>query len=119
MLKQALLTALTIAVISLKISAQTFPFYHYTPREGLASSTVYQIIQSRDGYIWFATMNGISRFDGKRFTTYRTQDGLNSNSIISKTQFIQPVEPENIELHILQASINDIEQNIIKPFHES
>ncbi|MCX6285212.1 MAG: histidine kinase, partial [Bacteroidetes bacterium] len=49
----------------------------------LASSTVYNILQDRDGFIWFATMNGISKFDGKRFVTFRTNEGLNSNSIIS------------------------------------
>ncbi len=62
---------------------QTPPFYHYTTLNGLASSTVYNIIQDRDGFIWFATMNGISKFDGKRFVTFRTNEGLNSNSIIS------------------------------------
>jgi ligand-binding sensor domain-containing protein len=49
----------------------------------LASSTVYDIIQDKDGFIWLATANGMSRFDGKHFITYRTIDGLNSNSIIS------------------------------------
>jgi len=62
---------------------QTPSFYHYTSSEGLASSTVYQMIQDREGFIWFATMNGISRFDGKHFTTFRANEGLNSNSIIS------------------------------------
>jgi ligand-binding sensor domain-containing protein len=62
---------------------QTPSFYHYTSSDGLASSTVYDIIQDRDGFIWFATANGMSRFDGKHFITYRTIDGLNSNSIIS------------------------------------
>lgn len=65
------------------IFSQTPPFYHYMPADGLASSTVYDIIQDRDGFIWFATVNGINRFDGKRFITYRTKDGLNSNSITS------------------------------------
>jgi len=63
--------------------AQTPSYYHYTSSDGLASSTVYQIMQDRNGFMWFATSNGISRFDGKRFTTYRTNEGLNSNSIIS------------------------------------
>jgi ligand-binding sensor domain-containing protein len=66
-----------------QIYSQTPSYYHYTSSEGLASSTVYNIIQDRKGFIWFATVNGISKFDGKRFTTFRTKDGLNSNSIIS------------------------------------
>lgn len=63
--------------------SQTPPYYHYTHSDGLASSTVFQIVQDHDGFIWFATINGISRFDGKHFTNYSTNDGLNSNSIIA------------------------------------
>lgn len=62
---------------------QTPSYYHYTTADGLASSTVYDILQDREGFIWFGTMNGISRFDGETFFTYRMVDGLNSNSIIS------------------------------------
>jgi len=63
--------------------AQTPSYYHYTSSDGLASSTIYDIIQDRNGFVWFATINGISRFDGKNFTTLRTNNGLNSNSTIS------------------------------------
>lgn len=65
---------------------QTPPFYHYLPQNGLASSTVYDILQDRDGFIWFSTLNGLNRFDGKRFITYNTQDGLNSNSLTSLSE---------------------------------
>lgn len=66
-----------------KIYSQTPSYYHYTSSDGLASSTVYDIIQDKDGFMWFATTNGISKFDGNHFATFRTKDGLNSNSIIS------------------------------------
>ena len=29
-----------------------------------------QAIQSRDGHIWDATLNGLARFDGRRFTNF-------------------------------------------------
>jgi len=63
--------------------AQTPSYYHYTTAEGLASSTVFSMTQDSKGFIWFATLNGVSKFDGSQFTTYRIEDGLNSNSIIS------------------------------------
>ncbi|TSA36985.1 MAG: hypothetical protein D4R64_06370 [Porphyromonadaceae bacterium] len=89
---------LILAVISflqyVQVYSQTPSYYHYTSSDGLASSTVYEIIQDRDGFIWFATINGMSKFDGKHFTTFRTNDGLNSNSIISL------VEGKNGELYI-------------------
>ncbi|MFA6979151.1 MAG: two-component regulator propeller domain-containing protein [Ignavibacteriaceae bacterium] len=74
---------ISLLFFSLQIHAQTPSFYHYTSSDGLASSTVYDIIQDKDGFIWFGTANGLSKFDGKHFTNFRTNDGLNSNSIIS------------------------------------
>jgi len=65
------------------LQAQTPSYYHYSSSEGLASSTVYDIIQDDNGFMWFATANGISKFDGNKFTTFRNKDGLNSNSIIA------------------------------------
>lgn len=63
--------------------AQTPPAYHYTSADGLASSSVFSMLQDKDGYMWFATLQGISRFDGKHFISYTSKDGLNSNSIVS------------------------------------
>ncbi len=94
MLKQLFILVLTSFILSIYSYAQTPSYYHYTSDDGLASSTVYNIIQDRDGFIWFATINGMSKFDGKHFTTYNTRDGLNSNSIISLA------EGKNGELYI-------------------
>ena len=35
--------------------------------EGLPQNSVTSILQARDGYLWFGTMNGLVRFDGSRF----------------------------------------------------
>ena len=94
MLNKFLALVLIVVLPAASILSQTPSYYHYTSSDGLASSTVYEIIQDRNGFIWFATVNGMSKFDGKHFTTYRTNDGLNSNSIISL------VEGKNGELYI-------------------
>ncbi|MCX6150586.1 MAG: histidine kinase [Ignavibacteriales bacterium] len=83
MMKKIFITIIIIFLYYTHLYPQTPAYYHYTSADGLASSTVYDIIQDRDGFIWFATINGMSKFDGKRFTTFSTKDGLNSNSIIS------------------------------------
>ncbi len=74
---------LIFLLVSILIKAQTPPFYHYTSNEGLASSTVFSMIQDRDGFIWFGTLGGLTRFDGKNFVSYSVKDGLNSNSIVN------------------------------------
>lgn len=63
--------------------SQTTPYYHYTPKDGLPSSNVMDMIQDNEGYIWFATANGISMFDGHNFINYGVSDGLNSSMITS------------------------------------
>jgi signal transduction histidine kinase/ligand-binding sensor domain-containing protein/CheY-like chemotaxis protein len=40
------------------------------PAEGLPQNTVHAIQQTRDGYLWFGTEEGVARFDGVQFTTF-------------------------------------------------
>lgn len=63
------------------IFSQTPPYYHYVSSDGLASSTVFDILQDKNGFMWFGTLNGLSRFDGKHFINYSEKDGLNSSVI--------------------------------------
>jgi hypothetical protein len=66
----------------LKATCQEFNYVHYDTKDGLAGSTVYRICQDKKGYIWFATDNGVSRFDGKRFKNFTTEDGLTDNEVL-------------------------------------
>jgi ligand-binding sensor domain-containing protein len=43
---------------------------------------VYDAIQDKEGFMWFATENGLSRFDGKNFKTFTTKDGLPDNEVL-------------------------------------
>jgi hypothetical protein len=49
--------------------------------EGITSDVVYAAMQDSRGYIWLATENGVSRFDGKRFKNFTSNDGLPDNDI--------------------------------------
>lgn len=62
---------------------QVPPYFVYNSSNGLPSSTVFEVIQDRDGFIWIATLGGVSRFDGERFTNFTVKDGLNSKSIVA------------------------------------
>lgn len=44
--------------------------WQLTDNEGLPSMEVYNIMQDRQGYIWFGTDNGLCRYDGHRFVNY-------------------------------------------------
>jgi two-component sensor histidine kinase len=62
--------------------AQEYNYIHYDVKDGLAGSTVYDLCQDKDGFIWFATEAGISRFDGANFKNFTTSDGLPETEII-------------------------------------
>ncbi len=44
----------------------------WTTQQGLPSGTIYDIWQTRSGYLWLATQTGLVRFDGVRFTDAQT-----------------------------------------------
>jgi len=52
-------------------------------REGLPQNTVNVILQTRDGYLWLGTRDGLARFDGVRFTVLGIGDGLQSVEVQS------------------------------------
>lgn len=68
--------------ITHETSAQDYGYRHYGVKDGLAGSTVYDIYQDKEGFIWVATETGVSRFDGTRFKNFTTRDGLPDNTII-------------------------------------
>ena len=60
---------------------ETF-FDNFLEDEGLPSNEVYDILVSSDGYLWFATENGVSRYDGMQFRNFSIEEGLAANSVI-------------------------------------
>ncbi|MCC6131913.1 MAG: hypothetical protein IT186_18485 [Acidobacteria bacterium] len=42
----------------------------WTTRQGLPQNSIESILQTRDGYLWFATQEGVARFDGVAFTVF-------------------------------------------------
>lgn len=52
---------------------------HYTTEDGLSHDGVLCITQDREGFIWFGTWDGINRFDGSNFVTYKARPGDSSS----------------------------------------
>ena len=50
-------------------------FTHYSIDDGLSQHTVMSMAQDSKGVMWMTTWNGLNRFDGTRFYTYRVQWG--------------------------------------------
>jgi ligand-binding sensor domain-containing protein/signal transduction histidine kinase len=62
--------------------APDLPFRRISPEDGLSQSVVLCMLQDRRGYMWFGTEDGLNRYDGYSFVTYR-HDPLDSNSLSS------------------------------------
>jgi len=62
-----------------------FQFHALDKRHGLASSVVYDIAEDSDGFVWFATEDGLQKYDGFEFVSYRhsrKNDNSLSNNIV-------------------------------------
>ncbi len=59
---------------------------HLTAEDGLANNYVHRIMYDRDGYMWFGTFNGVSRWDGKNFMNITKKNGLISSPVIDLVQ---------------------------------
>jgi hypothetical protein len=68
-----------LAPLLMRVQAQ-YRFDHWTTDDGLPQNTVRNLVQTRDGYLWFTTFDGLVRFDGVRFTVF---DKGNTPGIVS------------------------------------
>ncbi|MFZ9387290.1 MAG: ligand-binding sensor domain-containing protein [Chitinophagaceae bacterium] len=74
-----------LLIIVLNATAQQvkkFYFTHYTGESGLISTEANTVIQDPEGYIWIGSVDGLQRFDGTRYKTFRNLPG-DSTSIPS------------------------------------
>ena len=65
-----------ILLLTLTVSAQ-YKFETWTTEQGLPYKIVNSVLQTRDGYVWAATDDGLARFDGARFTVFNTSNTKN------------------------------------------
>lgn len=77
-------TAGLILVFSATVSfctAQQLLFKTYTVQNGLVANPVRTVFQDAKGFIWIATWEGLSKYDGYRFTNFNTTNGLSHNLV--------------------------------------
>lgn len=67
-------------VPALSTSQDNYLVRHFTAEDGLPVNAVSDIAQDDLGYIYFATLNGLARFDGYEFVTFNSN---NSDGILT------------------------------------
>ena len=75
------LIIIILLILNINLFSQSYHFRHFTVEDGLPSSETYHVLQDSKGYIWIATDNGVSRYDGYEFKNFTQQDGLPDNTV--------------------------------------
>jgi len=113
-------------------------FKSYNENDGLTNDAVFGILEDKDGFLWFSTENGITRFNPltEKMESFNENDGLISSKFnentcyrthkdllifgtmngvllvnpgkISKQQYLPPVVLTNFQLFNRDVDINDI-----------
>ncbi|MEJ2416544.1 MAG: two-component regulator propeller domain-containing protein [Exilibacterium sp.] len=81
--------------MNLPTTNQPAKFEHFTINDGLPANQIYDILQSTQGFIWIATREGLSKFDGSEFTNY-THDPDNPNSLASNFMWTMREDSDGI-----------------------
>jgi ligand-binding sensor domain-containing protein len=87
--------------------AQQQIFQTYTISDGLVANSVRRIFQDSKGLLWIATWEGLSKYDGHKFTNYTTANGL-SHSLVND---IYETKDSKLYIACNNGSIDVIEEN--------
>ena len=68
-MRVAVLFALLLGAVA--VFAQDYQFRLYRVEQGLPSDVAKALTQDRHGFIWIATDDGLVKYDGLKFTTYK------------------------------------------------
>ncbi|MDP2362903.1 MAG: two-component regulator propeller domain-containing protein, partial [Ignavibacteria bacterium] len=79
-----------VYLFSAKLFSQSILFNHLTTNNGLSNNYVSSLIQDRLGFLWFATDDGLNRFDGYEFKVFRNNSSdktsISDNSTFAITE---------------------------------
>ena len=93
--------SLLMALLAPQIVKADYYFETWDADRGLPQNGIHSILQTRDGYLWLATVDGLARFDGVRFAIFNIGNtpGLNTN------RFERLYEDKNGDLWITTADV--------------
>ena len=120
MLKQFILGFLTLGCFQ-TIQAQRVQatLSHYSTDDGLASNAIAGIYQDDYGFIWMATWNGLSRFDGFNFYNYKTGNSSGIKNLHNRILDLAIDQSQNIWMRMYDGRVfvmNRTIDKIINPF---
>ncbi len=80
-----LIYTFTFLIFQANIISQSVFFNRLTTDDGLSNNYVYEVLQDQAGFLWFATDDGLNKYDGYDFIVYRNnlsdKNSISDNSI--------------------------------------
>lgn len=81
-MKRFWLILLLYTIASFKLLAQPHNIKRLGIEQGLSNNYVVSITQDKEGFLWFATEEGLNKFDGTRFINYyKNPQGITGNEL--------------------------------------
>ena len=89
-------TLFAFILFSLAMQAQNYALRHYDESNGLSHHHATRVLQDSTGMMWIATYNGLNRFDGYRFVTFKAEAEDEMNIPSDRIRRIRLTEDNNI-----------------------
>lgn len=68
---------------TLNADVRQYHFSHLTMDDGLSHNDITAIIQDAYGFMWFATRDGLNRYDGNKVKVYKSECSPNNSQGIN------------------------------------
>ena len=123
--RQGAILAIILAVTGLVTAGTTYgqtfqaTVRHYSTDDGLSSNAISKIRQDDYGFIWIATWNGLTRFDGYNFYTYETGAGSQIPYLHNRISALAIDKSQNVWMNMYDQRIFVVkrsEDRIVNPF---
>lgn len=120
MLKRIILGIIVIGCCH-AVSAQQLQasLSHYSTENGLTSNAIAGIYQDDFGFLWMATWNGLSRFDGYDFYNYKTGNSSGIKNLHNRILDLAIDQSQNVWMRMYDGRVfvlNRTTDKIMNPF---
>ena len=106
----------TILTSYSQVAAQTLQAtrMHYNTEDGLCSNAIAYLAQDDYGYVWIATWNGLSRFDGYNFYNYKTGAGSHIPNLHNRIFSLSIDNQQNVWMRMYDNRVFVLKRSIDK-----
>ena len=105
------------------LKSQDFVFEKITTREGLSQNDVNCVFQDHNGFLWIGTNDGLNRYDGYNFKTYRIDPSKNGESGLTSNLIFKVKEDVKGNLWIATSNEGvckfDVEKELFTPIYNT